>query len=82
MNEKIVSTVLVVGASLTALFFVVKQNFELAVFALTIMFALSNFFRFRSFKEKGYEKEAKWMKYMSLFFAVASAFVLYIIISG
>lgn len=82
LNEKYVSTILVVCTSLISLFFVIKQNFEYAVFALTLMFAFSNFFRARSFSEKGYEREAKWMKYMAIFFAIASAIVLYIIITG
>lgn len=81
MNEKNVSMVLVIVASITSLFFIVKQNVELAVFALMIMFTLTNYFRYRSFSEKGYVKEAKWMKGMSIFFAIAAIVVLYIILT-
>jgi choline-glycine betaine transporter len=80
MNNKIVSTILVACASLLALFFVIKQNFELAVLFLTIMFTFSNFFRSRSFKEQGYEKESKWMKSMAIFFGICSILILIVII--
>ena len=81
MNEKIVSTILVACSSLAALFFVIKQNFELAILFLTIMFTFSNFFRARSFKEQGYIKEAKWMKSMSIFFGISSILVLVIVLT-
>ena len=81
MNEKIVSTILVACSSLAAVFFVIKQNFELAIFFLTIMFTFSNFFRARSFKDQGYVKEAKWMKSMSIFFGICSIIVLIIVIT-
>ena len=81
MNEKIVSTVLVACSSLAALFFVIKQNFELAILFLTIMFTFSNFFRARSFKEQGYIKESKWMKAMSIFFGICSILILIIVVS-
>jgi hypothetical protein len=81
MNEKIVSTILVACSSLAALFFVIKQNFELAILFLTIMFTFTNFFRARSFKEQGYVKEAKWMKAMSIFFGISSILVLVIVLT-
>ena len=82
MNEKIISTILVACASLTALFFVVKNNWEAAIAALTIMFTLTNFSRSRRFKEQGYEKEAKWMKTMSIIFAILSVLTLYVVFAG
>lgn len=60
--EKAISLVLVAAASLSALFFIVKQNMEAAILSMTIMFTLTNFFRSRTFKEKGHEKESKWMR--------------------
>jgi len=56
-------------------------NFNFAVLAMTIMFAVSNGFRAKSFKEQGYVKEAKWMKYMAIFFSIASIVVLFIILT-
>lgn len=81
MNEKVLSTILVAISSLAALFFVIKQNFELAVLCLTIMFTCSNYFRYRSFKSEGYIKEAKWMRSLAIFFGIATILVLYIVIT-
>ncbi|MGA3600684.1 hypothetical protein [Lysinibacillus agricola] len=81
MNKKWLSSILVAFFSIAAIVFMIMGNFNLAVFAMTIMFALSNGFRAKSFKEQGYIKEAKWMKYMSIFFTVASIAVLITIIT-
>ncbi len=82
MNEKVISLTLVTISSLLALYFVIAGNFELAVLFLTIMFTFTNFFRYRSFQQKGMEKEAKWMKYTAFFFALLVLVVLYIVIAG
>ena len=44
---------------------------------MTAIFALSNGFRAISFKEKGFVREAKWMKGMSILFAVLFFVVLF-----
>lgn len=77
-----ISLVLVAATSLSALFFIIKQNMEAAILSMTIMFTLTNFFRSRTFKEKGYEKESKWMKKMSITFAILSVVVLGVMITG
>ncbi|AVK95241.1 hypothetical protein FCT18_13240 [Lysinibacillus sphaericus] len=79
MNTKWVSSILVAIFSIAAIVCIIIGNFNLAVLAMTIMFALSNGFRAKSFKEQGYVKEAKWMKYMAIFFSIASIAVLIII---
>ncbi|WP_431808649.1 hypothetical protein [Lysinibacillus sphaericus] len=79
MNTKWVSSILVAVFSIAAIVCIIIGNFNLAVLAMTIMFALSNGFRAKSFKEQGYVKEAKWMKYMAIFFSIASIAVLIII---
>lgn len=68
MNTKWLSSILVAVFSIAAIVCVIMGNFNFAVLAMTIMFALSNGFRAKSFKEQGYVKEAKWMKYMAIFF--------------
>lgn len=80
--EKAISLVLVAAASLSALFFIVKQNMEAAILSMTIMFTLTNFFRSRTFKEKGHVKESRWMRKMSITFAILSIVVLFVIITG
>lgn len=82
MNKKWVSSILVAFFSIAAIVFVVKGNFDFAVLAMTVMFALSNGFRAKSFKEQGYTKEAKWMQYMSIFFSIASVVVLAVILTS
>lgn len=82
MNEKVISLVLVTISSLLSLYFVIKGNFELAVLFLTIMFTFTNFFRYRSFKQKGMEKEAKWMRNTAFFFLLLVLVVLYIVVAG
>ncbi|WP_332646362.1 hypothetical protein [Lysinibacillus sp. 54212] len=81
MNGKTLSLILVVISSLASLYFVIKQNIEMAVLFLTILFTLTNFTRYRSFKGQGMEKESKWMRNMAIFFAIATLAVLYTVIT-
>ncbi len=81
MNEKKISIALVALSSITAFYFVIKQNFEMAILFLTIMFTFTNFFRARSFKADGYVKESKWMKAMSIFFGISSILILIIVLN-
>jgi len=81
MNIKWLSSILVALFSIAAIVFIIMGNFNFAVLAMTIMFALSNGFRAKSFKEQGYVKEAKWMKYMAIFFSIASIIVIVIILT-
>ena len=82
MNTKWISPILVAIFSIVAIIFAVKGNFDIAVLAMTVMFALSNGFRAKSFKEQGYSKEASWMKYMAIFFSIASIVVLAVILTS
>ncbi|WP_155593214.1 hypothetical protein [Lysinibacillus cavernae] len=81
MNRKWLSSILVAIFSIAALVFIIMGKFNFAVLAMTIMFALSNGFRAKSFEAQGYVKEAKWMKYMATFFAIASIVVFVIILT-
>ena len=82
MNTKWISSILVAFFSIVAIIFVANGNFNLAVLSMTVMFALSNGFRAKSFKEQGYVKEAKWMQYMAIFFGISSVAVLVIILTS
>lgn len=82
MNQKVLSIILVGASSLASLFFVIKGQFELAVLFLTLMFTFSNFFRALSFAKEGLEKEAKWMKKMSIIFAILTVIVLFVVLKG
>jgi len=43
---------------------------EVAVLFMTLLFVLTNSFRYRHMKEKGMHREAKWMLGMSITFGV------------
>ncbi|SES28859.1 hypothetical protein [Psychrobacillus sp. OK032] len=70
MKNKWIFGVLIVGFAITALVFIVQGNLNLAVLFMTVIFALSNGYRAISFKEKGYVREAKWMRTMAIIFTV------------
>ena len=80
MNRNWIAGILMAAVSIAALIFVVKGNLNLAVLFMTALFALSNGFRAISFKEKGFIREAKWMKGMSIFFIAAFIVILILII--
>ncbi|MDX1771847.1 MAG: hypothetical protein R3328_09995 [Planococcaceae bacterium] len=80
MNRKWIAGILIAAVSIAALVFIIKGNINLAVLFMTALFALSNGYRAVSFKEKGFEKEAKWMKGMSIFFVIAFIVVLLTVI--
>lgn len=81
MNAKLVSGILVTITSLLAVFFVIKQNFNLAVLFISLMFTITNTFRAKDMEKQGFTKEAKWMKAMALLFGVATLAILIMIIS-
>lgn len=80
MNAKVVSGVLIVITSLLAVFFIIKQNFNLAVLFISLMFTITNAFRAKDMARQGYEKEAKWMKGVAIFFGIATLILLSMLI--
>lgn len=80
MNTKLVSGILVTIISLLAVFFMIKQNFNLAVLFVSLMFTITNTFRAKEMEKRGFAKEARWMKGMAAFFGVATLVVLIMII--
>lgn len=79
LNRNLLAGLLIAAASIMALFFIIKGNLYAAVLFMTALFALTNGFRAISFKEKGFVREAKWMKGMSIFFSVAFIVILVLI---
>lgn len=80
MKRNWVAGLLIAATSIAALVSVIYRNLNLAVLFMTVLFALTNGFRAISFKEKGFEREAKWMKGMSIFFTAAFVLILILII--
>ena len=80
MNRNWIFGLLIAAVSISALVLIIKGKINMAVLFMTVIFALSNGFRAISFKEKGFVKEAKWMKGMSILFAVLFFVVLFLLI--
>lgn len=80
MKKNWIFGVLIAGAAITALVFIVVGNLNLAVLFMTAIFALSNGYRAISFKEKGFVREAKWMRGMAIIFTVLFFVVLGLIL--
>lgn len=79
MKRNWIFGLLTAAVSISALVFIIKGNINMAVLFMTAIFALSNGFRAISFKEKGFVKEAKWMKGMSILFIVLFFVVLFLL---
>lgn len=79
MKRNWVFGLLIAAVSISALVFIIKGNINMAVLFMTAIFALSNGFRAISFKEKGFVKEARWMKGMSILFIVLFFVVLFLL---
>lgn len=80
MKRNWLAGLLLSAVSIAALVFIIKGNLYVSVLFMTALFALTNGFRALSFKEKGFEREAKWMTGMAIFFAVAFVIILGIIL--
>ncbi|WP_144513620.1 hypothetical protein [Bacillus sp. FJAT-22090] len=80
MKRNWVFGLLITAVAITSLVFIILGNLNLAVLFMTVIFALSNGYRAISFKEKGFVREAKWMKGMAIVFAVLFFVVLGLIL--
>ncbi|MFP3323135.1 hypothetical protein R0K05_08495 [Planococcus sp. SIMBA_160] len=70
MNPKILQGVLIVLLSILAIVFLFMGSMEIAVLFMTLLFVLTNTFRYKQMKEMGMAREAKWTKGMAILFAV------------
>lgn len=82
VNSKWISSIVVAITSIVAIICIVMRQYNWAILSMTIMFAVSNLFRASSFAEQGYIREAKWMKWMGIFFVFASVIVLVTIMTS
>lgn len=80
MNRKLVSGVLIAMISIIAVIFIIKGELYLSVLFMTLLFASTNGIRAVNLKEKGFEREAKWMRAVSIFFVASFVGVLLIIL--
>ncbi|MGN7386456.1 hypothetical protein [Sporosarcina sp. SAFN-015] len=80
MTQKKVGIVAIVLLGIVTLFFVVRGKLDFAILTMMALFTLTNASRAKSFKEQGYDRESKWMRYLSILFAIAFVVVLLLII--
>lgn len=80
MNRKLLQGLSIAALSIASLVFIVVGDLDIAVLFMTLLFVLTNGFRYRQMKEKGMEREAKWMLGMSVMFVVLFFVVLATII--
>lgn len=80
MNSKILQGLLIAALSIASLVFVVMGDLDFAVLFMTVLFVLTNSFRYRQMKARGMDREAKWMLGMSVIFVVLFFVVLATII--
>ncbi|EGA88646.1 hypothetical protein GPDM_14301 [Planococcus donghaensis MPA1U2] len=70
MNMKLVQGVIIALLSVTSLTCLIFGYLEVAVLFMTVLFAMTNSFRYRQMKAQGMHREAKWMFGMSVTFGV------------
>jgi hypothetical protein len=70
MSVKIIQGVLILFLSIIAIAFLFMGRMEIAVLFMTLLFVLTNTFRYKQMKERGMDREAKWMKAMAIIFAI------------
>ncbi|UJF27407.1 hypothetical protein [Planococcus sp. 107-1] len=76
MNSKWIQGIAMAALSLAALAFLVMGNLEITVLFMTLLFVLTNSFRYRQMKAQGMDREAKWMRGMAIIFAALFVIVL------
>ncbi len=78
--QKIVGIIMAI-ASVLAVYFIIKEQFNIAVILIAVTFTLTNGVRAKDMVAKGYVKEAKFVRGVAIFFgilavaAIASLFV-------
>lgn len=80
MTQKRAGIISIILLVVVTLFFVVRGLLDYAILTMMALFTLTNASRAKSFKEQGHDRESKWMRYLSIFFAVSFVAVLLLII--
>lgn len=70
MNLKMVQGIGIVLFSLLAIGFLMMGYMDIAVLFMTLLFILTNTFRYRQMKLQGMDREAKWMLGMAIIFGI------------
>ncbi|MDN7243359.1 hypothetical protein QWY14_16255 [Planococcus sp. N028] len=76
MNRKMALGISVAVLSIASLIFLIQGNLDIAVLLMTLLFVLTNSFRYQKMKSQGMEREAKWMFGMAVLFAILFVIIL------
>jgi hypothetical protein len=70
MNRKLALGVSVAVLSIASLVFLIQGKMDIAVLLMTLLFVLTNSFRYQQMKAQGMDREAKWMFGVAVVFAL------------
>ena len=70
MSLKMLQGIGIATLSILAIVFLVMGYMDIAVLFMTVLFVMTNMFRYRQMKEKGMYREAKWMLGMAVIFGI------------
>ncbi|PKH11639.1 hypothetical protein [Planomicrobium sp. MB-3u-38] len=70
MNSKMMQGIGIASLSILAVIFLFMGYMDIAVLFMTVLFVLTNTFRYRQMKAQGMDREAKWMMGMAVIFGI------------
>lgn len=70
MNLKMIQGLTIALLSILAVIFLIQGYMDIAVLFMTVLFVMTNMFRYRQMKAQGMDREAKWMRGMAIIFGV------------
>ena len=70
MNSKMLQGIGIASLSILAVIFLFMGYMDIAVLFMTVLFVLTNTFRYRHMKAQGMDREAKWMMGMAVIFGI------------
>ncbi|MCM3612298.1 hypothetical protein M4S82_13650 [Planococcus sp. MERTA32b] len=70
MNSKMLQGIGIASLSIWAVVFLIMGYMDIAVLFMTVLFVLTNMFRYRQMKAQGMDREAKWMMGMAVIFGI------------
>ncbi|XKE95256.1 hypothetical protein LG326_02645 [Metaplanococcus flavidus] len=70
MNSKMLQGIGIASLSILAVIFLFMGYMDIAVLFMTVLFVLTNTFRYRQMKAQGMDREAKWMMGMAVIFGI------------
>lgn len=75
---KTIPGIAVAITSVLSIVLLIMDEFNWAIFSITVMLTLTNAVRAKDMSNNGHSKEAAGMKKVSIFFGIASAAVLFV----